>query len=41
MTEGLDEAALKKMIPANHFGTPEEVAHVVAFLVSPQAGYKP
>ena len=39
MTEGLDEAALKKMIPANRFGTPEEVAHAVAFLVSPQAGY--
>lgn len=39
MTEGLDEAALKKMIPANRFGTPEEVAHAVAFLVSSLAGY--
>jgi len=39
MTEGLDEAALKKTIPANRFGQPEEVAHAVAFLVSPQAGY--
>ncbi len=39
MTEGLDEATLKKNIPANRFGQPEEVAHAVAFLASPQAGY--
>ena len=39
MTEGLDEAALKKLIPANRFGTPEEVADLVAFLVSSKAGY--
>lgn len=39
MVEGLDEAALKKTIPANRFGTPEEVAVCVAFLCSPQAGY--
>ena len=39
MTEELDEAALKKTIPANRFGTPEEVAELVAFLVSSNAGY--
>ena len=39
MTEGLDEAALKKTIPAQRFGTPEEVADLVAFLASPKAGY--
>lgn len=39
MTEGLDEATLKKTIPANRFGTPEEVADLVAFLISSNAGY--
>lgn len=39
MVEGLDEAALKKTIPANRFGTPEEVAELVAFLVSDKANY--
>jgi 3-oxoacyl-[acyl-carrier protein] reductase len=39
MTEGLDEATLKKTIPAQRFGTPEEVADLVAFLASPRAGY--
>lgn len=39
MVEGLDEAALKKTIPAGRFGTPEEVAEVVGFLASPETGY--
>ena len=39
MTGGLDEAALKKDIPAARFGRPEEVAAVVAFLASEQASY--
>jgi|SRR5665647_2953581 len=39
MTEDLDEKELKKMIPVNRFGSPEEVAHAVAFLASPEAAY--
>lgn len=39
MTADLDEAALKKMIPAGRFGEPEEVAELAAFLVSDAAGY--
>jgi 3-oxoacyl-[acyl-carrier protein] reductase len=39
MTEDLDEASLKKLIPLNRFGTPEEVANLVGFLVSEKAGY--
>lgn len=39
MVEGLDEAALKKTIPANRFGNPEEVAELVGFLASPNTGY--
>jgi len=39
MTSGLDEKELKRMIPANRFGEPEEVAHVVSFLASKKSGY--
>jgi 3-oxoacyl-[acyl-carrier protein] reductase len=39
MTEGLDEKELKAMIPVQRFGKPEEVAHAVAFLASPDSGY--
>lgn len=39
MVKGLDEEALKKTIPANRFGTPEEVAELIGFLASPAAGY--
>lgn len=39
MTEGMDEAEMKKHIPVRRFGTPEEVAHVVAFLSAKESGY--
>jgi 3-oxoacyl-[acyl-carrier protein] reductase len=42
MTDGLPEsarAALLSSIPLGRLGQAEEVAHAVAFLVSPQAGY--
>jgi 3-oxoacyl-[acyl-carrier protein] reductase len=42
MTEGLPDAqksALLAQIPLGRLGSPEEVAHAVAFLASPLAGY--
>ena len=39
MTASLDEKELKKMIPANRFGEPEEVADLVSFLASKKASY--
>ncbi len=39
MTGDLDENELIKMIPANRFGEPEEVASLVSFLISKNASY--
>jgi 3-oxoacyl-[acyl-carrier protein] reductase len=39
MTAGLPEKELKKMVPLNRFGKPEEVAHLVSFLASDNAAY--
>ena len=39
MTSDLDEKELSKLIPLGRFGRPEEVANVVAFLVSSEADY--
>ncbi|MGM9785467.1 MAG: 3-oxoacyl-ACP reductase FabG [Candidatus Cryptobacteroides sp.] len=39
MVEGLDEKELKKTIPMNRFGEPEEVAALAGFLASDAAGY--
>ncbi len=42
MTDGLPEtqkAALLAQIPLGRLGTPDEIAHAVAFLASPLAGY--
>ena len=39
MTEGINEADFKKMIPLNRFGEVEEVADLVAFLASNKSSY--
>lgn len=39
MTQDLNEAELKKLIPAGRFGKPEEVAALVSFLASAEASY--
>jgi 3-oxoacyl-[acyl-carrier protein] reductase len=39
MTGDLDERELRKLIPANRFGTAEEVAHAAGFLASAEAAY--
>ena len=39
MTEGLNENELRTIIPLKRFGLPEEVAHAVGFLASPEASY--
>ncbi len=39
MTDGLNEAELKKMIPVSRFGETEEVADLVSFLASDKSGY--
>lgn len=39
MTATLDVKELSKMVPLRRFGTPEEVAEVVSFLVSDKASY--
>jgi 3-oxoacyl-[acyl-carrier protein] reductase len=39
MIADLDEKEMRVLIPIRRFGLPEEVAHAVAFLASPQASY--
>ena len=39
MTEGLNEAELKNLVPLKRFGLPEEVAHTVGFLATEGAAY--
>lgn len=39
MTSDLDQEQLKRLVPANRFGTAEEVAHLASFLASDKAAY--
>lgn len=39
MTKGLDEETLKKLVPMQRFGKPEEVASLVAYLASEDSSY--
>ncbi|MCP9200475.1 3-oxoacyl-ACP reductase FabG [Gramella sp. GC03-9] len=39
MTSNFDEEELKKLIPVNRFGDPEEVASLVCFLASERSSY--
>lgn len=39
MTKDLPQDELKKLVPMNRFGRPEEVAALVSFLCSDEAGY--
>lgn len=39
MIGDLDEKSLKKMVPLNRFGEPQEVAQLVSFLTSDKAAY--
>ena len=39
MAEGIDDATIQRLVPMKRAGSPEEVAALVGFLASPDAGY--